>query len=193
MTVLWLTSAALALWLLVLTIVCAGIVRYVSTLRLAQQAGEAPRLSELDLEADGLRLDSPLPADVQAVIERQPAAKRPERLLFFLSPGCGTCVAIGREAAASEPIRGSSLFFVPGAARSTTSALDELLAALRPAGDRVVTTDDARAVMNSLGIHALPFVVATVDGRVTHKKFIRRESELQEFLDRVALERALSN
>jgi hypothetical protein len=182
----WISIGILTLWLLVLTVVAAGIVRYLGTLALARTAGQLPLVS-MDFDADGPEVGTPLPAAVLDVLRRRsPGAAAPQRLLLFVSPGCGTCLEAASELARRAELRDRSNVFVLGASKAATGTVTELLDALRPVAEAVVTDDDARTAMQSLRVNSVPFVVTTVDGRVSGKLFVRRVPQLRELLDQFA-------
>lgn len=182
----WISIGILSLWLLVLTVVAAGIVRYLGTLALARTAGQLPLVS-MDFDADGPEVGTPVPPAVLEVLRRRSrGAAPPQRLLLFVSPGCGTCLEAASEVARRAELRNRSNVFVLGASKAATGTVTELLDALRPVAEAVVTDDDARTAMQSLQVNSVPFVVTTVDGRVAGKLFVRRVPQLREFLDQFA-------
>jgi len=181
----WISIGALAVWLLVLTVVVAGIVRYLGTLALARTAGQLPSVS-MDFDADGPELGAAVPPAVLDVLRRRSLGEahvRPERLLLFVSPGCGTCLDAASELARRTDLRDHSNAFVLGASKAATGTVAELLDALQPMAEAVVVDDDARTAMQGLQINSVPFVVTTAADRVTGKLFVRRGQQLHAFLD----------
>lgn len=180
----WVSVGVLALWLLALTVVIAGVVRHLGTMTLVQAAGQAPVIN-MDLDADGPEIGTSVPQEVHDILRRHQDSQvtSERRLVVFFSPGCGTCVDAARELARRTELADRCTIFILGARIAAAGTVTELLDVLQPLADTVSVDEDARAAMQGLQINSVPFVVSIAADRIDGKLFIRRASQLQDFLD----------
>lgn len=177
----WIAIGGLTVWLLVLTIGLAAVVHYLGTLNLAREAGPLP-LATLDLDAAGPAIGSELPSEALLALPDDVVRGDGERALLFLSPGCGICLEAAAAAGVHPDLAGLMTVVMPGVVSRDSPVVADMVAALGPLGETVLVANDARTVMQTLKVDAIPFVLTLVAGRVTNKLFVRRASQLDEYL-----------
>jgi hypothetical protein len=179
----WISIGVLAVWLLILTVVTAAIVRHLGTVTVVRASGQIP-LASMDFDADGPQIGAAIPDAVQEVLaRRQGNLEQAQRLVLFLSPGCGTCVDAAKEIAARTFLSGHLNIFALGTAGAAERSVAELLDALQPVAAAVSADDDARTALQGLQVNSVPFAISIDASRVVGKLFIRRIAQLREFLD----------
>ena len=173
--------ALVSIWLLVLTIIVASLVRVVATLGLARDAGPLP-FESVDFDGDGPVVGIALPSELSTRFEGD---DRRRHILAFLSPGCGSCIETASEIGLRPALAEVTLIFMTGSHTTANSAIEEVLQAMQgtKVRDDIVVGPRTRKAMQALSITSLPFLVAVENGIVVEKKFVRRIGELPEFLD----------
>jgi hypothetical protein len=168
----WIAIGVLAAWMLVLSLLYAGLVRFVATLGLAREAGALPLLP-IDFDADGPEIGASLPADVVNVFSGHGRSLNNSQVLLLFSPGCGTCLSVAEEVSQlPRTTTVGSVFLVVGP--SVGDATDDLRRALKDCDGPVIDGADARTVMRALDINSVPFAVRVAEGRVVQKRFLRQ-------------------
>jgi hypothetical protein len=177
----WIVLGVLALWLAALTIIVAALSRNVAAIQMAHRAGPVP-VATVDLDQNGPDAGVPVPADLLALA--QVAAPDADKLLVFMSPGCGTCLEVAEELAKDgtrgEDLSTSLLFVVVGAASS--QGVQELREILARTGAPLVDGDDARRLMRELGVGALPYAVRLTGAQVSESRYLRRAADIHRVL-----------
>lgn len=162
-------------WLLVLTVLFAAVVRHLGALQVAAGAGESPT-GGFNFDTDGPWIPSPLPDRAAAALGRAGVAAADFVAVFF-SAGCGTCLERAHGIADLEPDRARTVFLIGGSHRP--DPLADLLAALEPTGAPILTDPDAHDIAKSLGIQSTPFAFRVRDGQVVGKVYVRSEADLE--------------
>lgn len=156
------------LWLLVLTILFAGVVRHLGAMQAAGTGDQAPRGGWL-FDTDGPWIPSELPDRARAALQTN-GIQTDDLTATFFSSRCGPCVERATEVAAvvADPTR--NVFLVTGAQPEAVQNMREILQAT---GARILTDPDAHDVVKSLDISSTPFAFRIVDGQVVGKAYLR--------------------
>jgi hypothetical protein len=167
----------LAIWLLVLSLVVVGMVRHVATLELARQAGPLPLL-HYDFDRDGPEIGAAVPVAVADLLSARRRSVNGSQVLFFFSPGCGTCLEVASEVIQRPAIGQKSVFIVLGP--ETGGAAAEMREVLARTHGPVVEGEEARVAMRALSIRSIPFAVRVSGGQISQKLFLRRTTNIKE-------------
>lgn len=173
----WVAVAALAVWLLALTITLSAMARNVGAIELARSAGPVP-VATLDLDQSGPQAGASLPDDVVAVA--QAAGASPTSTLVFVSPGCGTCLEVVEDLT-RKPDPSIELMFVVIGATETESAI-ELREVLARSTAPILDGDDARLLMRGFGVASIPFAVRLDGPQVARSRYLRKASDIHKVL-----------
>lgn len=174
----WVAIGLTSIWLLLLSLLVAGLVRHMATLELASKAGAVPRM-QLDFDSDGPEVGSVIPFAVLDILTERLGRVLDDQVIFVFSPGCGTCLEMASEIIRWPSLAARGAFVVRGP--TTGGAADELRGILQRAGTPLVDGEDARTMMRELNVNSVPFAISVTGSKVAHKKYLRRAVHLAEF------------
>ncbi len=173
----WVAAAVLALWLLFLTLILAGMARNIAAIEMARSAGPVP-VATLDLDHSGPEAGAQLPDDLVAVAQASGAS--PTSTLVFVSPGCGTCLEVAADLSGKSAPSTDLVFVVIGP--SGTDSAIELREVLARSTAPIVEGDDARLLMRGFGVGAIPFAVRLDGPQVARSRYLRKASDIRTVL-----------
>jgi hypothetical protein len=155
-------------WLLVVTVLLAGVVRHLGGL---QAAGVLTDASEVgfNFDTDGPWIPSVLPERAVAALSRAGFVERDYVAVFF-SAGCGTCLDRAQAIAKAGIDVDRTLFLLTG---SRERALDDFRQVLEPTGATLLADPEAHDIVKALDIQSTPFAFRVTDRQVVGKAYVR--------------------
>lgn len=166
---------AVALWLLVLTIIILLTVRQVALIALRiSRSGGSPVL-----DRDGPAVDSAVPADVASLV---PGLLQGGKVLLLMSSSCTTCRELAVELTTEKEAGLADVVVLVAGAEDIATQMLELL----PPHLTVIQDPTATNIANALSITSAPFAVRVESGKVTAKHYIYAVEDFRNLLNREA-------
>lgn len=153
------------LWLLVLTVAFAGIVRHLAAMQVAGVGSAAPEGGWL-FDTDGPWVPSALPDRAAAALHGH-GIPTDDLVVTFFSAHCGSCLERASQVAAvlTDPAR--NVFLVTGTNPDSRGDVARILA---PTGVPIVTDPDAHDVVKSLDINSTRSRSGSATGRSSPRR-----------------------
>lgn len=176
------TDALLAaglVWLLVLTVLMAGIIRYFGARQAAGGSRQAPEGGFL-VDLDGPWVPSALPKRASDVLRRN-GIQSEDLIVTFFSSGCAPCFERAAQVASQVADPGRNLFLVTGARQDL---VEDMQARLRPASTRILKDPDAHDFVKALDVQSTPFVFRILNDHVVDKAYLRDPEDYRQLAER---------
>jgi hypothetical protein len=170
--------AGFGVWLMVLTVLFAAVVRHLGALE-ATMLGIAGG-TRFDLDADGPAVGSDLPAEVAGLLARHEVDPQADAVILFVSTTCGSCLERAAEFSRSPASAGAGLVVLAAGRNQQRAA--ELREVLAPSAAAFITDPDAHEIVNLLDINSTPFAVRLAAGTVTGKAYVRAGEDIVDLL-----------
>ena len=173
-----LLAAGLA-WLLVLTVLMTGIIRYVGAIQAAGGSRQPPEGGFL-VDLDGPWVPSALPKRAGDVLQRN-GIQSEDLIVTFFSSGCAPCFDRASQVASQVVDPDRNLFLVTGARQDL---VEDMQARLSPASTRILRDPDAHDFVKALDIQSTPFVVRISNDHVVDKAYLRDPEDYRQLANR---------
>lgn len=161
-------------WLLVLTLLFAGLAQHAGAVQATGSAAKAPEGGFL-LDTDGPWIPSECPARTRQILQTNGIGLADLTITFFSST-CGPCLERATQIATTSPDPACNVFLVTG---SNATTVGEMRRILVPVGAPVLYDPDAHDLVKSLEINSTPFAIRLVDGKIVGKGYIRELADYQ--------------
>jgi len=171
--------AAGLVWLLALTVLMAGIIRYVGAIEAAGGSRQAPDGGFL-VDLDGPWVPSALPKRSIDVLRRN-GIQSEDLIVTFFSSGCAPCLERASQVARKVADPARNLFLVTGARQDL---VEDMQARLRPASTRILRDPDAHDFVKALDVQSTPFVFRIMNDQVVDKAYLRDAEDYRQLAER---------
>ncbi|WP_433063788.1 hypothetical protein [Dactylosporangium sp. CS-033363] len=173
----------LAVWLLVLSVLFASVVRHLGSMQ-ATMLGIAAG-NPFDFASDGPELMRPLPEGVRELFAREGVGPAADHVVLFVSGACEPCQE-RVEAFSQSPAAAGARLIVLAAGRDTEK-VEQMRAVLAPSTVAFFTDPDAHEAVQALNIKSTPFAFRLREGKVVEKAYVSSAAALEDLLRPVAM------